>query len=94
MELPSSSVVMASLFSWKAAIVYGYVLWALFIHLRGRERHKFHKQLTDHSTLVAPYNALMYGFSAVPNQAVHRHQGIPRAGAVVGQLADASATRR
>ena len=67
MELPSTSVVAASLLSWKAAIVYGYVLWALFIHLRGRERHRFHKQLTDHSTFVAPYNALMYGFSAVPN---------------------------
>ena len=68
MELPSSSAIAASLVSWKAAIVYGYVLWALFIHLRGRERHKFHKQLTDHSTFVAPYNALMYGFSAVPNE--------------------------
>lgn len=68
MDLPSSSAVVASLTSWKAAVVYGYVLWALFIHLRGRERHAFYKQLTDHSTLVAPYNALMYGFSAVPNQ--------------------------
>jgi beta-hydroxylase len=53
--------------SWKATFVYGYVGWALFVHYRGRERHKFHRQLTDHSTIIAPYNALMYGFSAVPN---------------------------
>ena len=31
-------------------------------------RHKFHRQLTDHSTIIAPYNAIMYGFSAVPNR--------------------------
>ena len=68
MDIPSPSALAASLFSWKASFVYGYVAWALFVHLRGRERHKFHKQLTDHSTVVAPYNAMMYGFSAVPNQ--------------------------
>ena len=64
MDLPSSSAIVGSLWSWKASFVYGYVAWALFVHLRGRERHKFHRQLTDHSTFVAPYNAVMYGFSA------------------------------
>lgn len=39
---------------------------ALFVHLRGRERHRFRRQLTDQSTFLAPYNALMYAFSAVP----------------------------
>jgi beta-hydroxylase len=66
--LPSSATMMASLISWKATFVYGYVLWALFVHFRGRERHKFHRQLTDHSTVIAPYNAIMYGLSAVPNR--------------------------
>jgi beta-hydroxylase len=68
MDVPSSSAVMSSLLSWKATFVYGYVAWALFVHYRGRERHKFHRQLTDHSTVIAPYNAIMYGFSAVPNE--------------------------
>jgi len=67
-DLPSSSSVMDALVSWKATIVYGYLLWALWVHLRGRERHRFHRQLTDHSTVIAPFNAIMYGFSAVPNQ--------------------------
>jgi beta-hydroxylase len=67
-DLPSSSAVVDSLWSWKACFVYGYLLWALFVHWRGRERHKFHRQLTDHSTIIAPYNAIMYGFSAVPNK--------------------------
>jgi beta-hydroxylase len=67
-ELPSSAMVMSALLSWKATFVYGYVLWALFVHYRGRERHRFHRQLTDHSTVIAPFNAIMYGFSAVPNR--------------------------
>ena len=59
---------MSALVSWKASFVYGYLAWALFVHFRGRERHRFHRQLTDHSTIIAPYNAIMYGFSAVPNR--------------------------
>jgi beta-hydroxylase len=68
MELPSSAAVADALWSWKASFVYGYVAWALFVHYRGNVRHKFHRQLTDHSTIIAPYNAIMYGFSAVPNK--------------------------
>lgn len=68
MEMPSSAVVLDALFSWKASFVYGYLAWALFVHFRGQERHKFHRQLTDHSTVIAPYNAIMYAFSAVPNR--------------------------
>ncbi len=68
MELPSSATIFDAMFSWKASFVYGYLAWALFVHFRGRERHKFHRQLTDHSTVIAPYNAIMYAFSAVPNK--------------------------
>lgn len=39
---------------------------ALFVHLRGRVRHSIIRQLTDHSTFLAPLNALVYLFSAVP----------------------------
>jgi beta-hydroxylase len=37
-----------------------------YVHLRGRVRHSLPRQLTDHSTVMAPYNTLMYLFSAVP----------------------------
>ena len=52
----------------KFIVLYAFVLSALFVHFRGRVRHRFSRQLTDHSTLFAPYNALMYLFSAVPNK--------------------------
>jgi len=68
MNLPTSADVVEAVFSWQATFVYGYFAWALFVHFRGRERHKFHRQLTDHSTVIAPYNAIMYAFSAVPNR--------------------------
>jgi beta-hydroxylase len=42
-----------------------YVASVLFVHLRGRARLKFGRQLVDHSGLFAPYNLLMYAFSAV-----------------------------
>ena len=43
-----------------------FVASAVYVHLRGRVRHKFTRQLTDHSTFLAPYNALLYFSSAVP----------------------------
>lgn len=39
---------------------------ALYYHFRGRVRFRFHRQLFDHSTFMAPYNALVTLFSAVP----------------------------
>lgn len=68
MDLPSAAAVVDALLSWKAMFVYGYLGWAAFVHFRGRVRHQFHRQLTDHSTVIAPYNAMMYAFSAVPNR--------------------------
>jgi beta-hydroxylase len=41
------------------------VVGGLYVHFRGRERHRLSRQLLDHSTIMAPYNALMYLFSAV-----------------------------
>ena len=61
-------VMLAVLLSWKAAIVYAFLASALFVHFRGRDRIRFYRQITDHSTFMAPYNALMYFFSAVPNK--------------------------
>ncbi|MBV9331827.1 MAG: aspartyl/asparaginyl beta-hydroxylase domain-containing protein [Alphaproteobacteria bacterium] len=39
---------------------------ALYVHLRGRVRHPFFRQLFDHSSLMAPINCFAYAFSAVP----------------------------
>lgn len=39
----------------------------LYVHFRGKVRHKLFRQLTDHSTIMAPYNALIYLFSKVPS---------------------------
>jgi beta-hydroxylase len=62
------TTLLASLLTWKAALFYLLFASALFVHFRGRTRLKFYRQVTDHSTFVAPYNALMYLFSAVPNR--------------------------
>ncbi|HVQ77645.1 MAG TPA: aspartyl/asparaginyl beta-hydroxylase domain-containing protein [Candidatus Binatia bacterium] len=47
-------------------ILYVLAASALYVHFRGRVRHRFRRQLLDHSTFMAPYNALMYLTSAVP----------------------------
>ena len=38
----------------------------LYVHYRGQARLTFRRQLTDHSTFLAPYNVLVYLFSRVP----------------------------
>ena len=58
----------ASLLAPKFIVLYLFVASAVYVHYRGRVRHGFFRQLTDHSSLMAPYNALMYLFSAVPNR--------------------------
>jgi beta-hydroxylase len=50
----------------KYVVLYMFLASALFVHYRGQVRHKFTRQLTDHSTLLAPVNALIYLFSRVP----------------------------
>ena len=50
----------------RLVILATFIAAGVFTHLRGRVRHTIGRQLTDHSTFMAPYNALMYLFSAVP----------------------------
>jgi len=52
----------------KFIALYVFIVTAVVVHYRGRVRHGFLRQVTDHSTIMAPYNALMYLFSAVPNR--------------------------
>ncbi|MEO8631105.1 MAG: aspartyl/asparaginyl beta-hydroxylase domain-containing protein [Betaproteobacteria bacterium] len=54
-----------------------FILSGLYIHFRGKVRHTFTRQLTDHSTFLAPYNALMYMFSAVPAKPYLNVQDFP-----------------
>ncbi len=41
---------------------------AAYVQLRGRVHHKFSRLFADHANLMAPYNTLMYLFSAVKAQ--------------------------
>ena len=47
-------------------VLYAFVASAAYVHLRGRVRHRLQRQLTDHSTVFAPLNVIMYAASAVP----------------------------
>ena len=59
---------MSVLLSPKTLVLLVFVGCAVFVHLRGRVRHKWTRQIGDHSTFMAPYNTLMYMFSAVPSK--------------------------
>jgi beta-hydroxylase len=61
----------------KFIVVYVFLASALYVHLRGRVRHTFVRQLKDHSTIFAPYNTLMYLFSAVPSKPFVDVQRLP-----------------
>ena len=52
----------------KHLILGAFLLTVLYVHLRGKVRFSFVRQLFNHSSLLAPYNALMYLFSAVPSR--------------------------
>ncbi|HET6182541.1 MAG TPA: aspartyl/asparaginyl beta-hydroxylase domain-containing protein [Acetobacteraceae bacterium] len=55
----------------------GLVASAAFVHFRGNVRHKFGRQLTDHSTFLAPYSAFVYLFSRVPARPFHDPAAFP-----------------
>lgn len=58
----------SALLALKLGAVGALVGSAAYVHLRGRVRHSFLRQLTDHSTFFAPVNALVYLASAVPSR--------------------------
>ena len=65
------------LFAPQFLVLWAFIGSALAVHFRGKVRLGFFRQLTDHSTIMAPYNVLMYLFSAVPNQPILDEQSIP-----------------
>jgi beta-hydroxylase len=62
--------VIAILLKPQFMILYLFVACVAYVHFRGRERLRLGRQVIDHSTITAPYNVLMYMFSAVPNEPV------------------------
>ena len=49
----------------KYLILGAFLLSVLYVHRRGKVRFSFMRQLFNHSSLLAPYNVLMYLYSAV-----------------------------
>lgn len=43
-----------------------YFICAVLVHFRGRVRHSFVRQLSDHSSFLAPVNCIIYFFSKIP----------------------------
>lgn len=50
----------------KWVFVFLFLASAVYVHLRGKVRHRLGRQLLDHSTFMAPINVLMYACSRVP----------------------------
>lgn len=48
-------------------ILYVFIACGLYVHYRGTVRHKFSRQLLDHSTIMGPYNCFVYATTSVPN---------------------------
>ena len=69
--------VLHELITPKFIVLWVFLASAIYVHFRGKVRHKFGRQLTDHSTFMAPYNALIYLFSAVKNKPVLEAKDFP-----------------
>lgn len=50
----------------KYLFLFFWIFCIIYIHLRGKVRLSFIRQLTDHSSFLAPINIFMYWFSKVP----------------------------
>ncbi|WP_426668796.1 aspartyl/asparaginyl beta-hydroxylase domain-containing protein [Mucilaginibacter sp. McL0603] len=60
--------IFTELVSVKFIILYILIISTIIVHYRGKVRYKFFRQLTDHSTFMAPINMPMYALSAVENK--------------------------
>jgi beta-hydroxylase len=58
---------------------------AAYVQLRGRVRHKLSRLVADHANLLAPYNTLMYLFSAVRAEPFADTRRFPELGPVTAQ---------
>lgn len=60
--------IFTELISVKFILFYILIISTIIVHYRGQIRYKFFRQLTDHSTFMAPINIPMYAFSGVENK--------------------------
>src|SRR5437868_11894627 len=58
---------------------------AAYVQLRGRVRHKLSRLIADHANLMAPYNALIYMFAAVPAKPFADVRQFPELAAIAAQ---------
>src|SRR6201997_302404 len=65
------------LFAPQFLVVWAFIASAVAVHFRGKVRLGFWRQVSDHSTIMAPYNVLMYMFSAVPNRPILQVEMVP-----------------
>jgi beta-hydroxylase len=54
-----------------------FVISGMYVHFRGRVRHKPLRQMSDHSTFMAPVNCLIYLFSKLPATPYHSVEVFP-----------------
>lgn len=48
-----------------------FIACGTYVHFRGKVRHGFFRQMSDHSTVLAPVNCLLYLFSKLPAKPYH-----------------------
>lgn len=60
-----------------AVAFFAFVLSGVYVHFRGKVRHKPLRQLSDHSTFMAPVNCLIYLFSRLPSRPFHPVETFP-----------------
>ena len=65
------------IFAPQFLVVWAFLASTVTVHFRGKVRLGFWRQFTDHSTIMAPYNVLMYLFSAVPNRPILQVEMVP-----------------
>jgi len=53
---------------FKILVIAIFVFCTIYVHFRGRKRLDFWRQVSDHSTFMAPINCFMYLFSKVPGK--------------------------
>ncbi|WP_197685204.1 lipid A hydroxylase LpxO [Herminiimonas arsenitoxidans] len=62
-----------------------FICSVLYTHYRGKVRHKWLRQSTDHSTFMAPINAFMTLFSPLPDRPYHDLNSYPEMKALADQ---------
>lgn len=61
----------------KVFLVLFFIVSVLYVHFRGNVRHKFSRQLKDHSTFLAPVNFILYLTSRLPSTPFHPVERFP-----------------